>query len=191
MRKNQLVFNSKTFEIEHLDESPENIRLLDGFAVGKNAFGLEIYLKEYAMLDEQNNLSRTYLIKDKSICEIAAYFSLRNGLITQQITSESFDSIPSIELSNFAVNLNYKKNHPEIGKLGAYVFKTFVLPIVQYVSDFSGVNSLYIYALPEPKLIEHYKKLGFNRLSPQDEQFIYDHVKPKYDDGCIFMYQML
>lgn len=191
MRKTDLSFTSQTFEIEHIDESPENIQLLDEFLVGMNATGLEMYLKEFALSDEQNNLSRTYLIKDKYSGEVAAYFSLRNGLITQQVSSESFDSIPAIELSNFAVNLSYKRNHPEIGKLGAYVFKTFVLPIVLYVSNFTGVNSLYIYALPEPKLIEHYKRMGFHRLPEQDEQFIYEHIKPKYDEGCVFMYQIL
>ncbi len=54
-----------------------------------------------------------------------------------------------------------------------------------------GIKALYIYALPEDKLIEHYKKLGFQRLSKKEEQFVHSHVKPKYDDGCIFMYQML
>lgn len=191
MKKTELIFSSQTFDLEHIDESSENISLLDAFVVGMNAEGLELYLKEYAMDDETNNLSRTYLVKDRSTGEVSAYFSLRNGLITQQVTSESFDSIPAIELSNFAVNAAYKRNHPEIGKLGAYVFKTFVLPIVKYVSEYSGVNSLYIYALPEPKLIDHYIKMGFHRLSVEDEQFIYEHVKPQYDEGCIFMFQII
>ena len=28
-------------------------------------------------------------------------------------------------------------------------------------------------------------------LALDDEAFVYSHVKPKYDDGCIFMYQCI
>lgn len=63
--------------------------------------------------------------------------------------------------------------------------------LADFIRSFSGVAALYIYALPEPRLIEHYQKLGFRRLAPEKEKFVHRHVKPKYDDGCIFMYQML
>lgn len=70
-------------------------------------------------------------------------------------------------------------------------FEFFVLPIVKCMAKYIGVNSLYIYALPEQKLIEHYGKMGFSRLPPKQERFVQHHVKPKYDEGCIFMYQVL
>ncbi len=35
------------------------------------------------------------------------------------------------------------------------------------------------------------KGAGFRSLAPDDEAFVYSHVKPKYDDGCIFMYQCI
>ena len=35
------------------------------------------------------------------------------------------------------------------------------------------------------------KNLGFSRLPPEKESFVYGHVKPKYDQDCIFMYQPL
>lgn len=47
------------------------------------------------------------------------------------------------------------------------------------------------YALPDDKLIGYYGKLGFSRLPAEQESFVYSHVKPKYDDGCIFMFQPL
>ena len=31
----------------------------------------------------------------------------------------------------------------------------------------------------------------FVRLAKEDEQFVYDHIKPAYDEDCIFMYQIL
>lgn len=48
-----------------------------------------------------------------------------------------------------------------------------------------------IYALPEERLMNHYKKMGFSRLPEAQEKFVQNHVKPKYDEDCIFMYQPL
>ena len=39
--------------------------------------------------------------------------------------------------------------------------------------------------------MKHYKTLGFRSLAPDDEAFVYSHVKPKYDADCIFMYQSI
>lgn len=123
--------------------------------------------------------------------ELACYFSLRIGLITIQSYNEEFDTIPAIELSNFAMNGKYCENHPETHLLGFLFLKQFILPIAQVTSRYIGVNSLYIYALPDEKLIEHYEKMGFTRLSKKQEKFVQNHVKPKYDEGCVFMFQNL
>ncbi len=59
------------------------------------------------------------------------------------------------------------------------------------VAELIGVQALYIYALPEDELIEHYSTFGFSRLEPELEEFVHKHVKPAYDESCIFMYQIL
>ena len=47
---------------------------------------------------------------------------------------------------------------------------------------------LCLYALPDPHLIRYYEKtLGFSRLEDPDANFIYGHIKPKYDQDCVFM----
>ncbi len=33
--------------------------------------------------------------------------------------------------------------------------------------------------------------MGFSRLPEHQEKFVQRHVKPKYDEGCIFMYQVI
>ena len=112
-------------------------------------------------------------------------------MVTKKADKETFDSLSAVELSNFAVNQNYKANHPDISKIGFYVFHKFILPLVNFMSKFIGVSILYIYALPEEKLIEHYKTMGFSRLPVKQEKFVHNHIKPRYDEGCIFMYQNL
>lgn len=185
------VVDTKDFTIEHLFDSLENQDLIAKFQATNDAAGLESYLKNQSVEDEENNCSRTYLVKDALSGELAAYFSLRTGLITIQVQAENFDSFPAIELANFALNKRYKDSHPESRKVGFYVFKKFVLPIVQRLSVYVGISSLYIYALPEEKLIEHYSTMGFSRLPEHQERFVQRHVKPKYDEGCIFMYQVI
>ncbi|WP_294115863.1 hypothetical protein [uncultured Fibrobacter sp.] len=183
------VVDTKDFSVEHLFDSPENLDLIAKFQATNGAAGLECYLKNQSVEDEENNCSRTYLVKDILTAELVAYFSLKTGLITVQLKGENFDSVPAIELANFAINKRYKDSHPETQKLGFYTFKKFILPIVQRMSVYVGVNAIYIYALPEERLINHYRTMGFERLPEQQEKFVQCHVKPKYDEGCIFMYQ--
>ena len=185
------VFDTPYFSIEHLFDSDANAHLIEGFEAGNGAFGLENYLKYQAADDESKGNSRTYLIKDKLTGELVGYFSLRTGLITIQVQGDSFDSFPAVELANFAINKCYKDSHPDVVRLGAYMFDNFIIPLARCMAKYVGVNSLYIYALPEEKLIKHYGKMGFSRLPSEQERFVQCHVKPKYDEGCIFMYQTL
>lgn len=185
------VYDTPAFSVEHLFESPENQVLIEKFNVSNDALGLEVYLKEQSVVDETNKMSRTYLVKDKVTGELVGYFSLKTGLITLQVFKDAFESIPAIELANFAVNEAYRRNHPGIKRIGYYIFLSFIRPLAESVGKYIGVNALYIYALPQEKLIEHYRTMGFSRLPPEQEAFVQNHVKPKYDENCIFMYQTL
>lgn len=182
---------SSGFLIEHLGATPCTIDYISSFTVANKAFGLERYLKQEAFSDEASGDSRTYLVRDAENGELACYFSLRSGLITISAGGEAFDTIPAIELANFAVNHAYRTTHRTSLKIGAFAFEKFVLPIVRHVAKFIGIQCLYLYALPEPKLIEHYERLGFERMSEDEAKFIYSHIKPRYDKGCIFMFQYI
>ena len=189
-----LEIENPLYYYEHILDNPQNIETIKDFAIAdRKGFGLELYLKQTAILDEKEALNSTYLVKDKMTNEIVGYFSLKAGLFIVEIDSESeyFDSIPAIELSNFAINAMYKRNHPKSVGLGTTILRKFIIPIVQHIQNFVAVKALYIYALPEDKLISHYQKLGFSRLDDEEEKFVHSHVKPKYDADCIFMYQIL
>lgn len=189
MKVDALNLNTEHFVIEHLLDSPVNRQLIEDFIALNNARGLESYLKSQAENDENNNGSRTFLIKDAATGKLACYFSLRTGLIAVQRDDGLFDTIPAIELANLAVNDAYRREESKIAKIGFHVFDRFILPIVRNVADLIGVQCLYIYALPKERLIQYYASLGFMRLPSEDEAFVHSHVKPAYDRGCIFMYQ--
>lgn len=191
MKIESVTIDDKDFYIEHLTDSSENQKLISNFKALNGAKGLENYLKYQALDDEKSKNSCTYLVKDKLTDELAGYFSLRSGLITIQAYHESFDTIPAVELSNLAINGEYRENHKDKKHLSCVFLKSFILPLAQMMSRYIGTSSLYIYALPDEKLIEHYTKLGFTRLSKKQEKFVQNHVKPKYDEGCVFMFQNL
>lgn len=191
IEKVELVDND--FSIEHIFDSPENENLVSDFKALNEAQGLEDYLEYQASNDENELNARTYLVKDKATSELDGYFTLRSGLITVQSYHESFDTIPAVELSNLAINGIYRENHRDKKRLSLLFLRQFILPIAKTMSmsKYVGVRSLYIYALPDEKLIEHYEKLGFSRLPKKQEKFVQNHVKPKYDEDCIFMFQNL
>ena len=184
------IHTHELLKCEHLSFDVHTINQIEKFKVKyKDAVNLELYLKEFSPKDELHHRNRTYLVKDKFTDEIACYFSLRNGLFTLNTKDDYFATVPAIELSNFAVNETFREKHSNITKIGSTVIKNFILPIVKQAQNISGVQALYIYAFPNERLIQHYTSLGFSRLDANEEAFVHQHVKPKYDEGCIFMFQ--
>ena len=180
-------YNDDIFTIEHLSEDIN----LSEFIVSKG-YGLEYYLKNQALPEEKEGISRTYIIRSTVTDELVAYFTLRSGLITvSRGFGKGFDTYTGIELANFAVNDNFNKANVDIPKLGSYVFAEFILPLVTEISKYVGAAYLYIFALPESKLMSHYETMGFSKTTEKMARYVYRHVKPYYDKGCKFMYQKL
>lgn len=162
------------------------------FRTNPEGKGLETYINYFALSDEIDGVSRTYLIVDRESKEIVAYFTLRTGLITvSRGLFKGFDTRTGIELANFAVNEIYRHANAVRPKLGSYIFDTFIIPLVKSISEYVGAKYLYIYALPKYKLMEHYKTLGFTTTTGSAERFVYRHVKPAYDKDCRFMFQRI
>ena len=139
---------------------------------------------------------------DKATKEIAAYFTLKTGLITEPVNfyhsrsrtwtpidrDTPFDTISAIELTNIAVNDLYRKNHPIKECFMAYLLDQFILPIIDIVQEYIGIERLYLFALPQKRLINYYEYLGFKKVSFGESCYYNQHIRPQYDDHCIFMY---
>ncbi len=171
----------------------------------EKAPGLERYLKKRARVEDMINRARTYLIIDKATKEIAAYFTLKTGLITEPVNfyhsrsrtwtpidrDTPFDTISAIELTNIAVNDLYRKNHPIKECFMAYLLDQFILPIIDIVQEYIGIERLYLFALPQKRLINYYEYLGFKKVSFGESCYYNQHIRPQYDDHCTFMYAEL
>ncbi len=154
------------------------------------------------------------MVRDNRSSELVGYFSLKAGLISynehdvpvvDEITGEEvvdeetgekkmrrvFDTLPGVELADFAVNQTYIDNHPDLKGVGLVIYNKFILPVVREAAETIGIKLLYLFALPYEDLIDRYKTYGFSRLEKELEEELHKRLKPLYDDDCKFMYRML
>lgn len=190
--KNKEVISNEYFYCEHLFERNEIIEELkkNFYIYHESGKGLETYLKDHSASEEIRNENRTYIVRDTETDEVAGFFSLKAGLFSIREISESaftgsiaqFDTLPGVELSEFAINQKYISHHPKKKGCGIIMFLGLIIPIVKKVQEAIGVKVIYIFALPEQRLIDTYiKEYGFRRLDKCDEDNLHNRIKPRFD----------
>ena len=157
--------------------------------------GLASYLRYLAFPDEEAGEMRTYLVRDKDTDELVGYFSLKAGSMTHGESVEdgraTFDASPGVELANFAMSKAYREEHPQTRGSGETIFRELVLDIVRRTAQLVGVSVVYLFALPDERLIAAYERYGFSRLDPDREALLHARMKPRYDAQCVFMFMRL
>lgn len=209
------ILQNELFYCNHLGVSDNDEQDIMNFTVrDENGAGLLEYIQHFAFPDEDAGTMRTYIVRDNRSSELVGYFSLKAGLISynerdvaviDELTGEEvvdpetgekkmrrvFDTLPGVELADFAVNQTYIKSHPDLKGVGLVIYKRFILPIIDRAAEEIGIKILYIFALPYEELISRYEKYGFSRLAEKYEIEIHNRLKPEYDESCTFMYRML
>ena len=180
----------------HLSNSFRDTADIASFQVRpqETGHGLEVYLKQYAYQDELAGVMRTYLVRFKPTNECVGYFSLKAGLVSiNEMESKNeinFDTIPGIEIANFALNSRFTEKYNAKG-LGSVLFSKLIAPFIQSHAETIGICVIYLFSLPHERLIKTYENYGFHRLPTKAEEQLHQRMKPSYDQSCIFMYQLL
>lgn len=67
--------------------------------------------------------------------------------VNEQIIDDKkyFDTLPSIEIANFAINSTYIDKHKDLKGCGRVIFDLFITPIIEDVSMKIGVKLIYIF----------------------------------------------
>ena len=183
------------FYCNHISES--DLIDIKNFIIDEpRGYGLVRYLQNEALKDEKSNNARTYIVRDKKDNMIVGYYSLKAGFMADNerrlfLGKRIFDSIPGVELANFAVNGEYKRMNPDYKGLGKIIFSKFVIPTVHQGQEHLGLSILYIFSLPYENLIRNYEKMNFSRLAKFQEKSMHKRIRPYYDTDCIFMYQRI
>ncbi len=208
-------FQSELFYCNHLGVSEKDEQDIMNFEIrDEKGAGLLYYIQHFAFSDEEEGTMRTYVVRDNRSSELVGYFSLKAGLISynehnefvvddttgekmvddatgELVMRRAFDTLPGVELADFAVNQAYIKRHPDLKGVGLVIYNRFILPVIREAAETIGIKILYIFALPYDELILRYEKYGFTRLDPELEADLHTRLKPNYDGSCIFMYRML
>ena len=190
------ILQNDLFYCSHLGDSESDEADILRFSVkDPNGAGLIDYLRYFAFPEEESGIMRSYLIRDNFSSELVGYFSVKAGLISvNELHTEevvTFDTIPGVEIANFAVNDAYQKNHPDLKGLGLIIFNDFIVPIIQKAAKEIGIRIIYIFALPFERLIKRYHEYGFLRLDSASEYELHRRLKTNYDEDCIFIIQQL
>ena len=113
------IIKSDNFYAKHLNYVNDTIDLLKFKINRPEGYGLQQYIKYTAVKEESADMMRTYIVRDINTNEVVGYYSLKAGLISinERVIEDNgkkrivFDTVPGIELANFAVNDIYKENH--------------------------------------------------------------------------------
>ena len=188
------LLQNELFYYDHISHSEQDAADIMGFTVKHDTGeGLVAYLQQFSLHDEENGLMRTYLVRSRKTEELVGYFSLKAGLVStneHRLFARSFDTIPGVELANFAVNHSFVKKYG-LRNVGNVIFGDFVLRIVNLTAEWVGTGVIYLFALPFDKLIATYSDYGFQRLERKQEKRLHRRLKPNYDRSCIFMFRRL
>ena len=200
------ILQNDLFYCNHIGASVQDEHDISCFTVrDEKGLGLLDYIRHYAFPEEDAGIMRTYMIRDNLSSELVGYFSLKAGLISLNEREEViidpetgeekkkvvFDTLPGVELANFAVNQTYIRNHPDLKGVGLVIFNSFIRPIIRQSAENIGIKILYLFALPYQELMSRYKEYGFSRLDDPYEDQLHSRLKPFYDESCRFMYQLL
>ena len=126
---------SKKLVCHHLGMNKQDLADIEAFEIvhPETGRGLELYLKQQAMLDERSSVMRTYLVRFKPSGELVGYFSLKAGLVSvneETISGKvTFDTMPGVELANFAINNVFLQKHDAKG-LGYLLFSKLIVPFI-------------------------------------------------------------
>ena len=192
-----------TYYCDHIGTSVKDEEDIMQFRVKHREFavGLGNYIKYCSFSDETKRVMRTYIVRDYVTDDVVGYFSLKAGLISlneRVVFDDSennkivFDTMPGIEIANYALNANYRNKHPESKGIGVAIFRHFIMELSYQAAEIIGARLLYIFSLPIENLVKRYNTVyHFTRLDDSQEDALHKRIKPIYDKSCIFMYQLL
>ena len=130
------LLRSELFYCNHLGVSENDEQDIMDFTVDRDeGAGLLDYIQHHAFPEEDAGIMRTYTVRDKKSAEMVGYFSLKAGLISlneremesvddetgEKKTITVFDTLPGVELANFAVNSSYIKKHKDLKGVGLVI----------------------------------------------------------------------
>lgn len=118
-----------------------NLYLIESFDCGDE--GLNNYIKEQAIKDQENRLNTTSLVLSQYSKRVSllGYYTLKNSAITYKASGKPV-WFPAIELSFLAINRKYQH-----AGYGSKVLQKIIYRAINYGKDFSACTGIVLSAL--------------------------------------------
>ncbi|AIE61635.1 GNAT family N-acetyltransferase [Bacillus methanolicus] len=155
------------FQAQPLDKVYD---LVQGFSCGNKYIDDYLTKTYYAYNDHIKNLTTTTTIIDTEKDRVAAFISTRcaslniNKKEAQELGLVGEYSVPAIEIRFLAVNKAYQKQG-----LGEKILQSIVGKAIELSRHF-GCRYVFLWAVPEPEVIEFYQKRKFEFMNTVDEE---------------------
>ncbi len=146
----------------------ENIDLVSGFCCGKE--GLDNYLKEQALKDQEDHKATTTLIIKtyKGITSLIGFYTLKNTCILFR-SANTVRGYPAIEIVFLAIDKKYQRKG-----LGSKVLKKIIYKSIEISRSFSAITVLILSS--EQDAVGFYKKNRFIDF-PYVFEILYDDCR--------------
>lgn len=140
----------------------------------KNYDPLDTFIKSEAFEYNENGQGNTFIVLDKTKEKIICYYTLRaNSLIIEN------EYIPLIELSRFAVHVDYNRQGN-----GTKCMMENVIPKVVEIKKYIGLMGILVFA-ETPEALSFYKYIGFQDFGVyEQEQNTFLVTDDGFNNGC-------
>lgn len=163
---------------------------------------------EYFITNAYNGRIKPYIVWDNNFQMIVGYFTLITTCMivkpyeetepehTQEKDVEKI--ISCVELEHFALNDVFLKQLKDNGYnnrgIGNYIFKEYISSIIAVLSSEINFTYLILHAYNHPKVIDAYKKMGFETMEDDAEAIVpaLSDVRALHSDyagECKFMFR--
>lgn len=157
---------------EILNSKNSHIREVGDFCCGAQTESLDEYIKGNAFNEIRDNKEKIYLIKDDKN-NIVEYYSLKASAINYIVSGKN-NVKPFIELSEFAIDVNYQRKDYGTAIMLGYVFEK-----IKKISEIIGCQGVITFALNE-NAIKFYESLGYQKVDKE----VIDLWIDNYVQGC-------
>lgn len=173
-------------EEQRINNNIEQFDMISNFSCGDKIFGedpdLDAFLKYNAYNHDEEALGNTYLIIDKELNEIIAYYTLRcNSFHIKDSINGTMEAIPTIEIARLAVDKEHQNQ-----SWGTAILGYFICDKIKKIANMAAVKCIMVFVDgDDERAIHFYKKFGFELCGDEIQNYISDSFNN--DCGCKLM----
>lgn len=157
---------------EKLNSRKSHVREVGDFSCGAQTESLDEYIKGNAFNEIKEYKEKVYLVKDEKN-NIVGYYSLKSSAINYIISGRN-NVKPFVELSEFAIDINFQRKGYGTAIMLGYVFEK-----IKQISDIIGCQGIITFALNK-EAIKFYESLGYQKVDKEVVEVWIDN----YVEGC-------